>query len=73
MFHYFSDVACATPTLSVLVGGHYASGPDSGHVQGATEFDFYIQTVSLTVHDESTARNLNGLKVICIFSKNGNN
>jgi len=62
LFHYFADPACSRPTLTVLAGGSYSPGSDSERVQGATEFDFYVRTVSITVHDDSTARNLNGLK-----------
>jgi len=63
LFHYFADPSCSRATMTVLARGHYSSGSDSNRVQGATEFDFYVQSVSITVHDESTANNLNGLKV----------
>lgn len=63
LFHYYADAICSKATLSVLASGHYSPGSDSERVQGATEFDFYVQSVIITVHDESTARNLNGLKV----------
>jgi hypothetical protein len=63
LFHYFADPVCSNATLTVLATGHYSPGSDSDRVQGATEFDFFVQSVIITVHDESTARNLNGLKV----------
>ena len=63
LFHYFADPVCSNATLTVLASGHYSPGADSDRVQGATEFDFFVQSVVITVHDESTARNLNGLKV----------
>ena len=63
LFYYYTDPKCSSATLTVLASGYYSAGGDSERVQGATEFDFYIQSVSITVHDESTARNLNGLKV----------
>lgn len=63
LFHYFADPVCSNATLTVLATGHYSPGADSDRVQGATEFDFFVQSVVITVHDESTARNLNGLKV----------
>ena len=53
--------------MTVMANGHYSAGPNSDRVQGATEFDFYIGTVIITVHDESMARNLNGLKVSLPF------
>ncbi|XP_046438475.1 protein APCDD1-like [Daphnia pulex] len=62
LFHYFADPVCSNATLTVLATGHYSPGSDSDRVQGATEFDFFVQSVIITVHDESTARNLNGLK-----------
>jgi len=62
LFYYYTDPECSSGTLTVLASGYYSAGGDSERVQGATEFDFYIQSVSITVHDESTARNLNGLK-----------
>lgn len=63
LFHYFADPICSNATLTVLASGHYSPGTDSDRVQGATEFDFFVQSVVITVHDEFTARNLNGLKV----------
>ncbi|KAI9557447.1 hypothetical protein GHT06_017275 [Daphnia sinensis] len=62
LFHYFADPVCSNATLTVLAAGHYLPGADSDRVQGATEFDFFVQSVVITVHDEPTARNLNGLK-----------
>jgi Adenomatosis polyposis coli down-regulated 1 len=70
LFHYFADPVCSNATLTVLATGHYSPGSDSDRVQGATEFDFFVQSVIITVHDESTARNLNGLKVFRLKKKN---
>lgn len=70
LFHYYADAICSKATLSVLASGHYSPGSDSERVQGATEFDFFVQSVIITVHDESTARNLNGLKVRKVALRN---
>lgn len=69
LFHYFADPVCSNATLTVLAAGHYLPGTDSDRVQGATEFDFFVQSVVITVHDEPTARNLNGLKVQLHYPK----
>ena len=67
LFHYYSDPICSNPTLTVLASGYYSPGSVSDRVQGATEFDFFVKSVAMTVHDESTASNLNGLKVKSLF------